>query len=149
VRRLIAVVVLGAAVAVSAPAGVGAAWEPVERFRSRSGNTYCTMYQRIARDRASNKVECGARRVGRERCVNGYTLRSRGLTTVRRNLCGDPPADAPKVPYGTWLYMSGGTVKLEGGRNQLRCIIRRRSGVTCRNRSGHGFTVRVGRARTF
>jgi hypothetical protein len=149
VRRVIAVIVLGAAAAVSAPAAAGAAWEPVERFQSRSGNTFCTMYQRIAGDRASNKVECGARRAGGEGCVNGYALRSRGRTTVRSNLCGDPPADAPKVPYGTWLYMSGGTVKLAGGRNQLRCIIRRRSGVTCRNRSGHGFTVRVGRARTF
>jgi hypothetical protein len=146
---MIAVVVFVAAVVLSAPARADAAWEPVERFQSRSGNTYCTMYQRIARNRASNKVECGARRVGGEVCVNGYTLRSRGRTTVRRNLCGGPPADAARAPYGTWLYMRGGTVKLDGDRRTLRCIIRRRSGITCRNRSGHGFTVRIGRARIF
>ena len=147
-RSLVAVVVV-AGVVLGVPTAAPAAWEPVERFQSRSGNTYCTMYQRIARNRASNKVECGARRTGGEECVNGYTLRSRGRTVVRRNLCGDPPADAPKAPYGTWLYMRGGTVKLDGDRKSLRCIFRRRSGVTCRNRSEHGFTVRVGRARTF
>ncbi len=140
---------LAIAAGLGAPAGAGAAWEPVDRFQSRSGNTYCTMYQRIAGDRASNKVECGARRTGGEECVNGYALRSRGRTTVRRNLCGDPPADAPKAPYGTWLYMRGGTVKLDGDRKSLRCIFRRATGVTCRNRSDHGFTVRIGMARTF
>jgi hypothetical protein len=149
VRRLIVATASAAVVALGAPPPAGAAWEPVERFQSRSGNTYCTLYQRITQNRASNKVECGARRTGDEACVNGYTLRSRGRTTVRRNLCGDPPADAPRAPYDTWLYMRGGTVKLDGGRKQLRCIFRRRTGVTCRNRSEHGFTVRVGRARTF
>lgn len=147
-RWFVAVVVV-AGVALAVPAAAPAAWEPVERFQSRSGNTYCTMYQRIARNRASNKIECGARRTGGEGCVNGYTLRSRGRTVVRRNLCGDPPADAPKAPYATWLYISGGAVKLDGGRKQLRCIFRRATGVTCRNRSDHGFTVRVGAARTF
>jgi hypothetical protein len=147
-RWLVAVVVAG--IALGAPAAAApAAWEPVEQFQSRSGNTYCTMYQRITSNRASNKVECGARRTGGEECVNGYTLRSRGRTAVRRNLCGDPPPDAPKAPYGTWLYMRGGTVKLDGDRKSLRCIFRRRTGVTCRNRSDHGFTVRVGAARTF
>jgi hypothetical protein len=82
-------------------------------------------------------------------CVKSYTLRLTGRTTVRKNLCGNAPADASKAPYNTWLYIYGGTPKLVGDKSMLRCIIRRSSGVTCRNRSKHGFTVRVGAGRTF
>jgi hypothetical protein len=147
--RIARAVVVAAALTLALPAVSEAAWDPVDYFQSKTRNTYCTMYQRIANNRASNKIECGAQRVGMESCVKSYTLRSTGRTMVRRNLCGNSPYEAPRVAYNTWLYIYGGTTKVQSDRSVVRCIFRRASGVTCRNRSGHGFTVRVGKGRTF
>lgn len=104
---------------------------PVESFHSPNGKFGCTMYRDYDANR--NSIRCGTKHGGQ-----GLGLGESGKSSKVgwRN-----PKGAPSIRYNQVLYVVGGTFKVYGDNKTLRCVVRRRSGVTCRNGAGHGFTL--------
>ena len=123
---LISVLVLAAA----APTAAGAR---LEFFRSPSGNISCYLDARNARcDIADKEWTIAKRPKGCPRDIEfgqGLTVSSRG--SRGQVVCaGDTALGAKKVlAYGRSLTVG-----------RLKCTSRR-SGMTCRNRGGHGFRI--------
>jgi hypothetical protein len=122
-----------------------AAYESVEIIFSPSRNTWCDHL--VDFDTSRNKVQCSASDLASSRGRRVYELRERGRSRVFTQR-GDPGEGDFTARYNQWLYFYGGTAKLVGGRNELRCIFRR-TGLSCANRSRHGFILRVGLHRRF
>lgn len=143
-RRASAVGVVAAAALVW-PVPAQANWESVEIIMSPSRNTWCDHL--VDYDTGRNKVQCTAGDLASAKGRRIYELGQRGRTRLFTQQ-GDPGDGDVTARYDQWLYFYGGTAKLQGGRDQLRCIFRR-SGLSCANRSRHGFKLRIGYHRRY
>jgi hypothetical protein len=100
-------------------------------FKSPTGNIVCqTLGPRLMCSLYSTRRADGSLAV--------YFLRARGRATVHR-IVGDPAFDVPVLRYGRTKHLLGGGV---------RCTMRR-DGLTCRNRSVHGYFLSRQRRRLF
>jgi hypothetical protein len=110
---------------------------------SKSHNTWCE-YQpggaiRVQCTAADWTTQGGSAR-------KTFVLKTTGKASLK-TLVGDPGEGIP-VPYNRWLYFRGGTARFNGSTRDLRCIWRK-TGLTCRNRSDHGFKLRLGYHHSF
>jgi hypothetical protein len=129
-RTLLAVVALLAFPAVAAAA------TPVEGYHSADGREGCVMYQQF--NSHGNAVKCGRRGSGK-----GLLLTSTGA--ARKQAWHWPAHQLGSLfftaPENKTLYLTGGTAKLDGTKNDLRCTFKKALGVTCTNGDGYGVIV--------
>lgn len=154
-RRSLLVVPILATSALSAGAPAGAHlprhYRAVDFFRTPSSNIQCALLRRT--DASGNGVRCavlsGHRGTDNLNSTWPYfTLFNRGGARFERD---DDYPDAglvPKIPYGKTWAMVGGTPKVGPLRGAINCTSRK-TGLTCRNRDGHGFTLSAQRQRRF
>jgi hypothetical protein len=114
VRRFAALLVLAGSLA-GAPAASAASF-----FQTPSGNIACQA--------AGGRVMCGVLSSRHGDSIPAYWVRRTGLAH-RSEIVGDPATDVPVLRYGRSKHL------LRGG---VVCTSRK-TGLTCRNRSGHGF----------
>lgn len=121
------------------------AWEPADYFWTPARTTYCEMQRAGGNVRLSCSVNERRDSEGR---TTLYLLRSTGKVTRDRTQ-GQGGVDFPSLSYDRWYSMYGGTVKVGKVSGAIQCIVRRSSGLHCKNRNGHGFILSVQRQRTF
>lgn len=126
------------------PAAAVAAWTPVDYFWTPAKTTYCEM-QKGAGTRLSCSVDGKRDAFGN---TTLYLLKTRGKVTRARTQ-GQGGVEFPSLSYDRWYSMYGGTVKVGKAAGAINCIVRRSSGLHCKNRSGHGFVLSSKRQRTF
>jgi Family of unknown function (DUF6636) len=147
---LAAVVSVAGVVAAGSPAQTAKAGS-IHTFRTPSGNIVCASWGYVISGRPSFGVECGIRSglVGArpsttcgpgDPSVSRVQLAARGRAT--RVLCAGDPGPflyvaAPILRYGRTWHRAG-----------ISCASAR-TGLTCRNRTGHGFFLSRERWRLF
>ena len=108
----------------------------VEAYHSPDNRVACVMVLRY--DRAGNAARCGHK--GSRR---GLLLASDGAARSVKWRWPDARRlfSFTAAPPGKTLYLVGGTAKLRGNRQMLRCTFTGRSHVRCLNGAGRGLDV--------
>ena len=101
-------------------------------FKTPSGNIACQQVD------AKRRVECAVLSSREGASLRVYHLRRRGRAGTYTST-GNPATDVPVLRYGRRKRLLGGAVVCTS----------RKSGLTCRNRSGHGFSLSKERQRRF
>ena len=131
-RYVLVAYTLGLVVALASSARAA---QPVEGYRSADNRVGCVMYQGF--NAHGNAVKCGRRGSSR-----GLLLTGDGA--ARRASWQWPATQLGSLFFrtrpGQTLYLTGGTAKLQGDENTLRCTFAR-SSVRCLNASGNGIAV--------
>jgi hypothetical protein len=109
--------------------------QPVEGYRSADNRVGCVMYQGFNAD--GNAVKCGRRGSSRALLLTGDGAARRASWRWPAKQLGSLFFRARP---GQTLYLTGGTAKLQGDVNTLRCTFAR-SSVQCLNASGDGIAV--------
>jgi len=114
-----------------------------EALRSPSGRIKCA----VSRGSDGHRVECT---MDENPTASGETtwwrLDETGPAVRFRRTIFQGEAD--DMTYGETYYFYGGTAKLQGDDTTLQCAMRE-SGITCKNRDGHGFKLASGVHETF
>lgn len=144
--------VLGAVICPSARANLPRGYEAIDFFRTPSSNIQCAVVLRTLAE--PNGLRCAL--VSGHRGTDNldstwpyFTLLASGRARFERS--DDFPDNGDGVaqlPYGATWAIVGGTHKPGPRRNAINCTSRP-SGLTCRNRFGHGFTLSRTRQRRF
>jgi hypothetical protein len=121
-----------AALALAAP-GPPKTHGDVEGYHSPDNRVACVMILRY--DTAGNAVRCG-----RKGSRHGLRLASHGAAQPVKWRWPDAHKlfSFTAAPLGQTLYLVGGTAKLDGNAQMLRCTFTGRSHVRCLNGAGHG-----------
>lgn len=114
-------------------------FEVVDAFRTPSGRSAC---QLLRSDSGEGAVQCGL-----ATSAQAHRVGESGRAT--RVPWTPPTGEAGEAEYGRPLYMRGGTPKLDGGPEDVRCVVDEDIGVTCTNQDGHGFRVSVQKQEAF
>jgi hypothetical protein len=114
-----------------------------EAIRSPTGRIKCA----ISRGAGGHRVECT---MDESPTASGETTWWRldetgSVVRFRRTVF---QGEAEEMSYGKTYYFYGGTAKLQGDDTVLRCTMRE-TGITCQNRTGHGFKLAAGVHDTF
>lgn len=147
--RILALALVAAALAASGPTRAQTATPRIGYFKTPSGNIVCG--HSVAASARETSVECGIRSglkpAPRNTCTDlDYSGKRVGLTALGRAVpvvcAGDP---------GPFLFASRARVLAYGRtwRGGGIACTSRRTGLTCRNRRGHGFFLSRARWRSF
>lgn len=135
-----------ATLALLLPAVSSGAYRQADIFRTPDRSTYCLLIQ-------DPQHGGGARCFIAADAPGGnftfYEIHEKGSATKRtRQDVIYGAKTAPAIHYGQTFAMTGGTPKVGPIKGAVNCTSRR-SGLTCSNRSGHGFTLTAKRQRRF
>lgn len=135
-------------VALAIPAAANASYDRVEPFRSPSGAVHCWLEQDTSA--GGNGAVCAVPSTARNGLTREYDVRDHGHAHVVKtdNVWFGRPEGEHSMSYGTTWAMVGGTVKIGPLKSAVNCTSRR-TGLTCRNRNGHGFSLSRERQRVF
>lgn len=121
-----------------APGVSQARYDTADIFSSPSRAIYCQLLQN--RPQGGNGVRCVVPSAGHDGRWRYFELHEQGGT---QRFASDNYPDlgiVPKIPYGATWAMVGGTPKIGPLHHAINCTSRR-TGLTCQNRSGHGFRL--------